>query len=293
MVSPVPCLNSLPDDVVLRIVSLTGTMGIQVRTAFRLGCTSRRLRRLLVTVFLSDITELNQDLMSELALVNRDAARAAISAMFSKLPAVRIVNLSGCSPTLLSRDSIHALATAARTSLIEVNLEYCQVTDHVVRPLLDCPSLRVLNLFRCSSVTGVMFHDYAPSLSRGSARKPCAPLESLDLSWALALTRQSIHSIARISTIANLVMTGCDCLDTSTLMTLADGPIAASLTSVGLSYCPLTDRALSMLLERAPNLLKVSLAEQTVNLWSVGEFSEAFLGELRTRFPGVSFTFST
>lgn len=272
-----PTLSSLPDDILLRIISLSGTAGIQVGTAYRLGAVSTRFRRLLTNNFLTSITNLSHDCLTSLSLSNSARATAALTAMFAHTRAVKELNLGGCPPTLLSRHSIASFARAAADSLVTVNLAYCRVTDDVVMPLLQCPNLTSLSLYSCNSLSGYMFQ-------RGEIR---APLRFLDLSWACGLTRESVIAIAKIPTLKELVLAGIENANIITLPAFAAADVRQSLTSLDLSYCPLRDAALFELLPGMPSLRKLKVAEGYGNLWASASFTTAGIERLRQMYPHV------
>lgn len=278
-----PSLSQLPDDVLLRIISLTGLAGDQVGAAYRLGAVSSRFRRLLKLHFLTSITQLTNDYLRALSLAHAPAARAALSAMFASTPAVRELNLGGCSPTLLSSGCVNALAAAASASLMTVNLAYCRVTDDVVGPLLRCPNLKSLSLPSCTGLTGGMF------AHEGNV----APLEFLDVSWVHTLTREGVRAIASVGTLKDLVLTGCEAVNTRTLRAFTMTDVRYSLTSICLSYCPLKDAALLELVRCSPNIRKLILAEATLNLWSVGNFTTNCIEEIKAKYPHVEVIFKT
>lgn len=281
--SPKACLSVLPDDVLLRIISLTGGPGDQVGSAYRLGAVSSRFRRLLHRHFLTSLTNLSHDCLRCLSLAQPTAARVALVLMFTRTSAVRELNLGGLSPGLLSRDAMSALAGAARGGLATVNLAYCRVSDDVLTPLLRCPRLRSLSLLSCDGLTGTMF----------AAPGNKAPLEFLDVSWVHTLSRDGVRAIAQITTIKQLIMTGCEAVNNRTLRAFANSGIRCSLTEICLSYCPLKDVVLLELLRCSPNLRRLTLAESTFNLWSTGNFSNKCIDEIRSKYPYVEVVFKT
>ena len=276
-------LNQLPDDVLLRIIHLTGTHADQVGIAYKLGAVSSRLRHLLKTRFLTSITALSPDRLESLSLADASAARAALTSMFSHTSAVKVLNFSGCSPDLLSVESMKALARSARHSLTTINLAYCCVTDDVVRPVLRCPNLRSLILPSCNGVTGAMFAD----------GQLIAPLEVLDLSYIHSFTRDGVRAVATITTLKHVKLKGCDVVNSNTLRAFTLSDVRLSLKSICLAYCPVMDKALYDLLDNAPNLRTLSLAEVAGNLWSTGDFTAEGIVELRASFPNVTIQFST
>lgn len=276
-------INHLPDDILLRIIYLSGGPGTQVGTAYTLGAVSIRFHRLLKDQFLTSITHLSQECISSLSLSDAPAARASLTSMFSSTPAVKELNFNGCSPTLLSRGCIDALARSACNALISVNLAYCRLTDDVVRPLLSCTMLRTLILQRCDGLTGTMFGD-----------GPChAPLEVLDLSWVQTLTLDGVASIANVVTLKNVILKGCDAVMPESLTAFTKSNIRHSLKSICLAYCPISERALFKFLERSSNLTELVLAEYTGNIWMAGDFTDGFIAELRSIHPHVKIKFET
>lgn len=278
-----PTLSSLPDDILLRIISLAGTAGAQVGVAYRLGAVSTRFRRLLTHNFLTSITNLSHDCLTHLSLANSARATAALAAMFAQTHAVKELNLGGCPPALLTRHSIASLALAAADSLVIVDLAYCRVTDDVVMPLLQCPKLSSLSLYSCTHLSGYMFQ-------RGDI---IAPLQFLDLSWAQGLTREAVTAIAKIATLEKLVLTGIENVNINTLSAFTTADVRHSLTSLDLSYCPLRDAALFKLLPDMPNLRTLKVAEGIGNIWASASFTTACIEQLRKHYPRVQIVHST
>lgn len=277
-------LNALPDDILLRIISLTGpSHGSQVGAAYRLGSVSHRLRRLLEDHFLTSITVLSQEWLAPLSLSNSGAARIALTSFFTHTSSVRELSLGGCSPTLLTKDSMAALAASARYSLAKVSFTYCvHVTDDVVQPLLQCPNLRSLSLASCGGVTGTLFDN-----------NRLAPLEFLDLSWVRTLTHDGVRNVAAITTLKEVVLMGCESVTNKTFQAFSTLPVRLCLKSINISYCPVRDEALMQFLSNAPNLRRLTLAENTGNLWSVGDFTISGVEEMRSLFPYVDIRFTT
>lgn len=203
--------------------------------------------------------------------------------MFAATSAVKELDFGACSPSLLRRESIQALAVSAKDSLVKVNFAYCAVTDCVVSPLLQCSSLRSLSLFSCDGFTGLMFMD----------QPVVAPLEFLDLSWVHTLKADGVKAIAQIPTIQKLIFTGCEQVNTRTLRAFATSDIRMSLRCMTLSYCPVKNSTLFELLGAMPNLRSLILAEYNGNLWATGNFTAVGIEELRTRFPRVQIRFTT
>jgi len=122
---------------------------------------------------------------------------------------------------------------------------------------------------------------------------PVAPLEFLDLSWVHTLTRDGVRLVARIPTLKEVVLMGCESVNMNTLGAFSSSPIRMSLSAINISYCPVRDDALLALLEHTPNLRTLTLAENTGNLWAVGDFTANGVEELRTMFPDVNIRFAT
>lgn len=272
-------LDQLPEEILLRMLSLSGEVSDQMRLAYLLGSVCRRLRTVLITSFLPTISKLDQDHLSALALNDPRRAQVALCAMLERATAIRAVFLSGCSPTLFTPTCFETLARSSAAALRTVNLDYNnRLADDCVRPLLlRCPKLTELSLLSCSAITGEMFQD--PNMK--------APLKLLNLSYAHSLTYDSILSLANISTITELKLTGCDRVSAKAVEALANGPISRSLTSISLNFCPVPDQALAMLIENAPHLTRITLAEHTGNLWGTGQYTPAFIDSLNSRYRGV------
>lgn len=278
-----PKLSSLPDDLLLRIISASGPPGVQVGTAYRLGAVNQKFRQLLETRFLPGITVLSYDCLSDLSLANIAEARDALTKMFARMSMVREVNLGGCPSALLSRKAVEVLVRAAGGTLQDVDLAYCRVRDEVVAPFLKCRSLRKLRLYGCNCLTGRMFVDHPV----------VAQLTSLDVNGVNGLTSKAIRAIGRIGSLRNVNMIGVETLNTRTMKAFSSGDVRFSLRSISLSCRPLTDAALYDLLSRATNLEKLILAESTSTLWGVGNFSKEGMEKLKTKFPHVQIVFVT
>lgn len=274
-------LNLLPDDVLLRIISQSGGLSVQIGIAYRLGAVCTRLRRLLTAQFLPSVTQFSFDCLSCLSLSDSLAARTAFASFFSATSSLRQLDLSGCSPTLLTRDVMAVLAVSACHSLTSVNLAHCRVSDDVLRPLVRCRRLRSLLLISCDGPTGCIF----------DSRTCIAPLETLDLSYVHSLSDEGVTAIFTLRTVSNLVVKGCEAVSTASLLKFSASNIRLSLKSICLSYCSINDRALLHVLANAPNLQTLTLAEQTSNLWGTGEFTHTGVTTLRDTFPHVKILF--
>lgn len=270
------CLNDLPDDVLLRIISLAGDHATQVGFANCLGKVSSRLR-LVNTQFLTSITRLSVQSLSCLSLSCETQARSALTAMFSRTGAVRELNLNGYSAHVLSRSCMSALAFSASHSLHSVNLSYCFITDEVVRPLLLCPNLRTLHLSSTTGITGKMFSN---SFCK-------SPIEHLDLSWAHSVTDEGVAAIGTLSTLKHLNLKGCASVNSNTIRYLVVSDIRKHLRNLSLANCPVREQILFEILESMPSLRKLSLTEDTGNIWMAGNISASCIAQIREQYPSV------
>lgn len=269
-------LTDLPDELLLRVIVLSGDEQTAVKIAYNLSAVCSRFRQLLINQFLPSIQEITLRIISPLSLANSKVACVALTSFFSHTCKVKEVNLGGVSPNILSKQCFSALASCQ--TLTKVNLAYCTVTDSCISPLVLCPNLRYLSLPSCNGVTGSMFYESDVK----------APLEFLDVSWVSTLTDEGVRAIAKISTIKELVLTGCNVVRRKSLQSFLNNDIRNSLEIIWLSYCPIPEDSLNDLLERTPNLRTLILAEDSGNIWGTGEFTPTVIHLLRNRFPEVS-----
>lgn len=271
-----PSLDSLPEELVLRIVDATGSACAQMRCAFALGGTCRRLRTVLVRGYLPGLTQLNQDALEALALSDPARATAALRAMLARARAVRRVALEGYPPQVFTPACFDALSRAAAQQLRVVNLAYSYLEDACVRPLLArCARLTDLSLCSCSNMNGSAFNE----------RKRAAPIAFLDLSYMHQLSLHSIRRLADVATVRHLKLNGVSAVNRMGLVALASGTIARGIRSIDLKCCPIDDEALLMFVERCPELRKLTLAEHVDNLWDTGQYTPAMLDTITARFP--------
>lgn len=279
-----PChlkLHMLPDDILLRIIQHVGDMSRQIGVAYRLAAVSHRLHHLVHTQFLPTLTNLSENSLSALSLSNAMASRVALEAFFSSTTGIRNLNLSGCSPSLLSTRCMTTLANSVRYTLTTVKLAYCRISDEAIHPLLQCTALHTVNLISCDGPTGKIFH-----------RATCqAPIRNLDLSWVPSVTHDGVLAIATLSTVTHLVLNGCDKVCSNILHLFATSEIRHSLCSLSLSYCPERDETLFARLKRAPNVASLTLAEYTGNLWEMGEYTREGIEQLRNLYPLIDIRF--
>ncbi|KAI0564757.1 F-box-like protein [Gracilaria domingensis] len=275
-------LADLPDDVLLRVVSLTGPLRVQVGTAFRLASVCNRFRRLIYANYLANILHISSDAIYTLSLADANAARTAIDSMFASTVSLRTLNLSGCPPGLVSHCTISSLVQVARHSLVEVNFAHCTLSDDVLRPFMTCPKLRRLILPSCG-ITGSMF--------RHSQR--VAPIEELNLSWVHSLTQEGVEAVASIPTLKRLCLKGCDSVDNETLQAFFHSEVSKSLEVVSLAFCPISNRCLVSFLRCTPRMKELVLAENRGNIWPQGLYTQAGIDAIRAQFPYVKITFIT
>ncbi|PXF46377.1 hypothetical protein BWQ96_03876 [Gracilariopsis chorda] len=275
-------LIDLPDDVLLRILSLCGPLRAQVGTAFRLGCVCVRLRRLLLRHYLPALCHVTSDAIYTLSLADANAARAALDAMFAATSSLKTLNLSGCSPRLISQTTISSLVAVAKHSLTEVNFAHCALTDNVLAPFMTCPNLRTL-ILPSSRITGSMFLH----------AKRVAPLEKLDLSWVHSLTPEGVVAVANIVTLKTLCLKGCDAVNRESLNAFLNSDIRKSLRTVSFAFCPLRNQCLIDFLRRTPYLKELILAENRGNIWPQGLYTATGIHAIRLQFPHVNVTFVT
>ncbi|CAN8062042.1 unnamed protein product [Agarophyton chilense] len=277
-----PTLTDLPDDVLLRIVSLTGRLRVQVGTAFRLASVCNRLRDVILTNYLAAVSHITSEALYALSLSDPQAARTAIDSMFARTVSLRTLNLSGCSSRLISHRAISSLVRVAHRSLVEVNFAHCTLSDEVLLPFMTCPILKRLILPSCG-ITGSMF--------RHSRR--VSPVEDLDLSWVHSLTPEGVQAVASIATLRKLCLKGCDVVDNESLQAFAQCDAAKSLEVVSLAFCPLDNNCLINFLRSAPRLKELVLAENRGNIWPQGLYTQAGIDTMRAQFPAVKISFTT
>lgn len=295
MVSAMLTLSELPDDVLLRIISHTGEeTATQIGVAYCLGAVNARLNRLLKQQFLSSLTKFSPGCLQSLSLSDSTVAHIALISLFTYTTSLRELNLSGCTPSLITEQVISRLSITASTTLQYVNLAYCRLDDKVLKPLLtNCETLENLVLTSCDGPTGISFH-----------KNVCiSPLKLLDLTFVRSLSIDGLQAIGTLSTIETLILKGCDVVSTSSIKKLIssehsshgnnDGALCQSLVSITLSYCPVKDSGLFSLLSNATKLTTLILAEHAANLWSTGEFTQAGIQTLREKFPHVQVRFLT
>lgn len=283
-------LSELPDDVLLRIMSHTGEdASIQIGVAYRLGAVNVRLNRLLKQQFLSSITNFSPGCLQSLSLSDSTAAHSALMSLFSHTTSLRDLNLSGCTPSLISEQVMSVLSTTASTTLQSVNLAYCRLDDKVLKPLLiNCKNLKKMCLTSCHGPTGKAFH-----------KKTCiSPLKLLDLTSVTSLSVDGLKAIGSLSTIENLILKGCDivCNNMDHLISYDSNCLCQSLVSITLTYCLVRNSGLFNLVSNSPNLTTLILAGHSSSnqiLWPTGEFSQDGIQTLRQKFPNVEVRFST
>lgn len=276
-------LQSLPDDLLLRIITLSGSPGTQLGTAHLLGALSLRFREFLHNNYLPSLSSLSNSHLSALSLSNPENARLALVSLFSHTVSLRSLSVGACAPTLWTRMSLSALASAAARCLSHVNLAYSRVTDEVVAPLLFCPRLTFLSLLSCNLLTGSMFVEHTV----------VSPLVYLDLSWVEMLSMEAVRAVAKVSTLKELRLTGIESVNARTVRAFGEREVRWSLRAIGLSYCPLRDSALMELVLRLPRLNRLTLAETHGNVWGTGYFTEAGIEEIRKKFPRLQIVFMT
>lgn len=270
-------MTDLPDDVLLRILSHIGTIDDQIAVGYKLSSLCTRFRNLHRTQFLSSITSVCSTTLNALRLGRPTEVRDALTSFFSCTVHLRELKLAGCS-ALLSPECFSTIAKASASTLTEVNLAHCHLSDACLAPLLKCSSLTKLELASCHGLTGTAFH----------ANTCIAPLRILDLSWVQSLTDEGVRAIASLKTIESLSLTGCEIICSRSLRIFASSPIRLSLTKICLSCCPVCDDALFDFVRAAPNIETVVLAQFTANLWPTGDFTAAGLNRLRLLYPKLT-----
>ncbi|KAI0567019.1 hypothetical protein FGB62_5g543 [Gracilaria domingensis] len=272
-------LTDLPDDVLLRIISFTGALRTQVGTAYRLGSVCIRFRRMLYATYLPAMSHISFDVFYALSLANANAAKAAVNSMFAAITNVKTLNLSGCSPRLISPCSISCLVRVARHSLVEINFAHCNITDDVLYPFMTCTKLRRLNLRSCA-ITGSMFRQ----------AKRVAPVEELDLSWMPSLTHDGVLAVAGLVTLKRLCLKGCKALNRHSLQAFLESDINKSLERVSFAFCPLDGGCLIKFLRYTPHLKQLVLASSRRNVWPQGHYTSEAIDSMREQFPNVNIT---
>lgn len=270
-------LVEIPDELVLRIVMLTGSACAQMRSAFALGGTCRRLRRVLLEKYLPSLVAVSQDGLNALALRDPGRATAALLAMLGHASSIRRFALQGFPPSVLTASCFGTLARTSCGSLKSVNLSYSYLSDDCVRPLLvHCGVLEELSLASCAQMTGSSFDS---SVS--------APLGKLDLSYMHQLSPIALGAVSSLDKVRDLKLTGCGVVNSIGLETLASGPIARQLQNADLKCCPVGDDALLSFVARCPKLQSLTLARHHDNHWETGQYTDAALHAIQERFPAV------
>lgn len=275
-------LCDLPDEILLRILSLTGAPRVQLCAAFRLGRLCVRLRALLKRHFLPTLTELSSDALYAVSLTDARAARSALHSVFASVRMLKTLNLSGFPTALLSARGVGALVRVAGHSLEEINFAHSRISDGIVAPFMRCPKLRRLLLPNCA-ITGSVF----------GTKERAAPIEELDLSWTHSLTPEGVTAVAQIDTLKSLSLKGCDVLDNDALDAFLHSDIRLSLESVSFAFCPLTNRSLLDFVRLTPALKELTLADNCGNIWPQGLYTQAGIEALRTNFPHLIINFTT
>lgn len=270
-------MTDLPDDVILRILSHVGTVDEQIAVGYKLASLCTRFRHLHRNHFLSSITSVCSTTLNALCLRWPTEVITALTSFFSCTVHLRQLKLAGCS-SLLSPQCFSAIARASATSLTEVNLAHCHLSDACLAPLLKCSSLKKLELVSCHGLNGTVFH---PNICS-------APLRVLDVSWVQSLSSEGIRCIATLKTIQELALTGCEILCSRSLRILASSQIRLSLTKISLSCCPVRDEALFDFVQGTPNIKTIVLAQFSANLWPTGDFTAAGLNRLRLLYPKLT-----
>ncbi len=270
-------LATLPEDVILRIISLSGSACNQMRAAFSLGGTCRRLRAVLHDCYLPSLPALSQDALEALALSDPNRATAALHAALLRATAVRRLVLSGYSPQVFTPPCFDALALAAAPTLTAVNLAHSFLSDACVRPLLTrCTSLATVSLCYCANITGAAF-----------GADLAAPLTHLDLSYMSALEPGALRRLSGMSTIRVLKLAGLSVVNSTGLGVIGNGRIRRGLEEVDLKYCTVGDEAILEFAHNCPALRKLTLAKHHDNLWETGQYTAAAIHELRESFPHI------
>lgn len=272
-----PTLNTLPEELILRILSCAGSSRDEMRLAFVLGAVCTRLRRILTGTYLPSLGELNKGQLEALTLSDPPSARRALKYMLQRAVSLRRVYLSGFAPEVFTPTCFASMAIAAGNNLRIVDLAYSCVTDDAVRPLMRCPVLEELSLYGCSKINGSAF---------GEPNRQ-APMHILDLSFVHGLSHESLKLVSRLNTTEHLKLMGCNVLNHAGMTMLANGPIAKSLKSIALNFCPIDDRCLTSFIEAAPKLTKLTLAKHTENLWDTGQYTQLTIDNLSARFRNL------
>eukprot|EP00178_Gracilaria_changii_P005827 TRINITY_DN1993_c0_g1_i1.p1 TRINITY_DN1993_c0_g1~~TRINITY_DN1993_c0_g1_i1.p1 ORF type:complete len:282 (+),score=24.38 TRINITY_DN1993_c0_g1_i1:315-1160(+) len=275
-------LTDLPDDVLLRIISLTGALRSQIGTAYSLGSVCIRFRRMLYSAYLPGILHISYEVFYALSLADASAAKAAVNSMFSAVTNIKTLNLSGCSPGLISPHSVSGLVRVARHSLIEINFAHSNISDDVLCPFMTCTNLRRLILPSCG-ITGSMFRQ----------AKRVAPVEELDLSWMPSLTHEGVLAVASVVTLKKLVLKGCNALNCASLQAFLESDVKQSLERVCFAFCPLDDGCIVNFLRCTPHLKELVLANNARNVWPQGQYTFEAIESMREEFPNVNITLVT
>lgn len=275
--SDAPRFETLPEELLLRIIAAAGGPRDRMRQAYILGATCARLRGLLLHAFLPSMCELSKGSLEALSLSDPASAREALMAALHRTSALKQVVLSGFTSDVFTPACYEVLASVAGDSLRVVDLAYSYLDDEAVRPLMRCAQLETLSLYGCSKISGRCFDE----------PKRIAPLRTLDVSYMHGFEAAYVDQLALCDRTETLRAGGLYALNSMGVGVLANGPIAKSLTSIALNYCPVNDHALSELIEAAPKLRELSLAKHTQNLWETGAYTPEAVEVLTKRYPHV------
>lgn len=273
-------LSVLPDELILRIVSLSGNATHQMRSAFALGNTCRRLRRVLLTVYLPSLHKFTRDSLNALGLSNTARATNALLHVLNRTCKIRQLTLEGPPPAVFTAGCFLALSHAAKSNLRVVNLAYSYLTDDCVKPLLEnCTALEQLSLRSCSNMTGEAFQGEPSTIN--------APIKTLDLTNMHLLDVQSLKAVANVPTITSIKLAGCSNVNNNALLALMRGKVRHSIRHINLKYCPVDDESIIELVTECKKLNSLVLAKHHDNLWETGYYTEAAVMYIRERLPSV------
>lgn len=270
-----PQLETLPEELLLRIIAAAGGPRDRMRQAYVLGATCGRLRGLLQHSFLPSLSELNKSSLEALSLTDPASARCALMATLERTCALKQVFLSGFNMDVFTPACYQLLSTVARGSLRVVDLAYSYLDDEAVRPLMHCANLESLSLYGCSKITGKCFDEPGRT----------APLRTLNVSYMHGFEAVNVDHLAMCGKTEHLKAGGLYALNSAGVAVLTAGTIVKSLKSVALNFCPINDHALSELIEASPNLKSLSLAKHTQNLWETGAYTLEAVEVLNARYP--------
>lgn len=300
-------LENLPHDVLRRVVdtveeditspSPPGGLPVNpahatpLKTAHVLAAVSQRLRSYVINSYLPSVATLAHRDWVPLVPPTTDeasfaAAATAFTALLGRCTSLKRFSSEGAPCELVKSEAVAAMIGAASRKLESVDIKYIDVSDEAVRPLFSCPNLTSLQISFCRFVTRELF-DFGPG------GEISAPLKVLDLTWLSGVDRRAAAHIARIPTLEELYLKNCELFDDECAIMLASGEAAKSLQTLSVSYCPISNESLKMLLRSMPKLVSLLVAERPGSHGVEGAYTQAGIDEAKDEFRNVKIEFDT